>query len=289
MSALNILVLFVLMSCSKSSVEDPGNNKSDDDSIIVNPLNGYEKMWEDDFEAEAINTDYWTVGSLRDANTGDLVPGAKGDHLLNDDYAGYITNEDVYLEDGALVLRNQKRNYIGANPNGNYDYTSGWIMSMHKVYLNKGYIEIKAKFPSGKKVWPALWLIAEDLIWGPEWDMFEYFGQKDDKSDIMGTHLAVGSWPDIEWHTSWINYFDIQYNCEEWHVYGFEWTETEANFFIDGDKVNTIKASDVSNWPNEDMYLVLNNGVSTKSSEGNTIWPNYLKIDYIEIYKKLQL
>ena len=58
-------------------------------------------------------------------------------------------------------------------------------------FLNKGYIEIKAKFPSGDKVWPALWLISEDLVWGPEWDMWEYFGEKQCWNRYYGTSFSL--------------------------------------------------------------------------------------------------
>ena len=79
------------------------------------------------------------------------MPGAAGDHLLNNKYAGYITEEDTYIEDGTLVLRNQKRPYEGESPQGQFEYTSGWVMSMHRVHLNKGYLEVQAQFPSGDK------------------------------------------------------------------------------------------------------------------------------------------
>ena len=79
------------------------------------------------------------------------MPGAAGDHLLSSSYAGYITEEDTYIENGSLVLRNQKRPYKGESPRGQYNYTSGWVMSMHRVHLNKGYVEARAQFPSGDK------------------------------------------------------------------------------------------------------------------------------------------
>ena len=79
------------------------------------------------------------------------MPGAVGDHLLGWQYAGYVTEEDTFVEDGALVLRNQKRSYEGQSPAGHFDYTSGWVMSMHKVHFNKGYLEIRAQFPTGDK------------------------------------------------------------------------------------------------------------------------------------------
>ena len=81
------------------------------------------------------------------------MPGAAGDHLLGFQYAGYITEEDTFVEDGALVLRNQKRSFEGQSPQGQFDYTSGWVMSMHKVHFNKGYMEVRAQFPSGDKGW----------------------------------------------------------------------------------------------------------------------------------------
>ena len=52
-----------------------------------------------------------------------------------------------------MVLRNQKRPYEGVSPEGHFDYTSSWVMSMHRVHFNKGFVQIKAQFPTGDKVW----------------------------------------------------------------------------------------------------------------------------------------
>ena len=106
--------------------------------------------WQDDFEGAEINTTNWVVASLRDPVSGDHL--GTGDHLLGYQYAGYITEEDTYVEDGSLVLRNQKRSYQGTSPQGEFDYTTGHVMSMHRVSFNKGYVEIRAQFPTGDKV-----------------------------------------------------------------------------------------------------------------------------------------
>lgn len=105
--------------------------------------------WQDDFEGTEINTTNWVVASLRDPVSGDHL--GTGDHLLGYQYAGYITEEDTYAEGGSLVLRNQKRSYQGTSPQGEFDYTSSWVMSMHRVHFNKGYVEIRAQFPTGDK------------------------------------------------------------------------------------------------------------------------------------------
>jgi beta-glucanase (GH16 family) len=254
---------------------------------------GYSLVWEDDFAGPGIDTASWVVASLRDPATGDLVPGAAGDHLLNSSYAGYITEEDTFIENGALVLRNQKRTYEGQSPAGTYSYTSGWAMSMHRVHFNKGYVEIRAKFPSGDKVWPAMWLISEELRWCPEWDMWEYFGYREDQPapyDNMGTHLCYGAWPDQQWSSHFIQGYDAQHACGAWHVYGFEWTADEARWFLDGEQVHSVEAASLGSsqhlWPDEEMYIVLNNGQKTSSPDEDTVWPNRLEVDFIRLFQK---
>lgn len=259
-------------------------DRASDDSVLV--PEGYTLVFEDTFEDPELNSDYWTFG-LRDPETGNIVPGAHGDHLLNRNYDSYYTREDTYIEDNRLVLRNQRRSYEGSCPEGSYEYTSGWVMSMHKVYFNKGYFEFRAKFPAGDKVWPALWLIPESLTWPPEWDMFEYFGYRQDVGyDIMGLHLAIRPEQDVVWNDYWIHDFHEKYDQDEWHIYGFEWTEEGANWLINGELVHTLDASEVILYPDEEMYIVMNNGTRTRSPDENTVWPNYLEIDYVRVYQR---
>ena len=283
-------VIYTLYSCKGNQVTvsvDPVEEEVIQDKGGNFVPEGYTKIWEDHFDEATMNSANWTSGTLRDLESGDIVPGADGDHLLKDKYSGYMTEEDSYIEDKALVLRNQKRSYKGTSPAGDYEYTSGWVMSMHKVHFNKGYVEMRAQFPTGDKVWPALWLIAEDLVWGPEWDMFEYFGKNVEGDDVMGMHLFVGEYNSRWWNTDFIHDFDKNYDCEAWHIYGFEWTEEKAVWTIDGE----VKRELLSNiypkkWPNEEMYIVFNNEVQTYATDKTTQWPNYLKIDYVEIYQK---
>eukprot|EP00931_Biecheleriopsis_adriatica_P035136 TRINITY_DN20237_c0_g1_i1.p1 TRINITY_DN20237_c0_g1~~TRINITY_DN20237_c0_g1_i1.p1 ORF type:complete len:578 (-),score=55.32 TRINITY_DN20237_c0_g1_i1:126-1859(-) len=255
------------------------------DQSTPTDLSKYQLLWQDEFEGP-LDEDTWIVGSLRDPRSGDLVPGAVGENLLNWDYCAYITREDTYTENGSLVLRGQRRSYTGSSPAGDFQYTTGHVMTMHRIFLNKGYVEFRAKWPCGTKTWPALWLIAEDLTWGPEWDMWEYFGDRPDVGyDVMGMHLASQEWPNIRWHSSWIHSYSEHYDCSEWHIFGFEWTDSSAKWSIDGKLVHTLLRDATMQWPDEDMYLVLNNGAKTSSADEDTSWPNFLVIDYVRIYQ----
>lgn len=251
---------------------------------------GYAYFWGDTFDQPAIDPDKWVVGSLRDPRNGDLVPGAAGDHLLNRDYLGYVTPEDSFIEDGALVLLNQRRDVRGTSPEGVFHYTSGWVMSLNRAAFNKGYIEVRARFPAGDRVWPAIWLIPQRLNWGPEWDIWEYFGHRKDVGlDNMGLHLMTGNYARPHWNYHWLKNFHRDYDGGAWHVYGFEWVEDEARWWIDGRLVHTLRRADTKQperWPDEPMYLVLNNGVRRLSSENATTYPNRLVIDYLEVYTR---
>ena len=251
-------------------------------SAIGTPPPSYIKVWEDTFDGTSLDGNNWSLG-CKDDVSGNKIPGAAGTYLLNDGYDSYQTAEDVWVSGGNLYLQNQKRTYVGDDPAGTYEYTTGWINSMHKVYFNKGYVEFRAQFPSGDKVWPALWLIAEDLRWGPEWDMWEYFGYRSDYGyDTMHNHLLTGR---TNWYGDAIDLYDQTYDCESWHVYGFEWHEDYAKWYIDGVPGTQINSADVRRYPNEDMYFVLNNSTRTDSPDTNTTWPNYVVIDYVELYE----
>jgi len=286
-----LLFLFLLLACSQ---EDP---EPKPDLVPVNPVHqnylenpsAYEMKWKDNFDE--LNQSNWTIG-LKDSATGDMVPAQGGQYLLNDNYAGYITEEDSYVLDGALYLSNQKRSYTGTNPAGNYDYTSGWVMSMHKLVFNgtdKGiYLEVRAKFPTGDKVWPAIWLIPESIKWPPEIDVWEYFGKFFEWGyDEMYMRYIHGHYTNPTHHDKKISNFDKNYKCEDWHTYGFQWSSEKMIWSIDGAIVHTLeKGSQVTegDWPDEQMYVVMNNGVLTVVPDENTTWPNHLIIDYISLY-----
>ena len=143
------------------------------------------------------------------------------------------------------------------------------------------------------KIHAAMWLIAEDLFWGPEWDMWilnGYTSWLELPYDNMGTHLCFGEFPDQKWKNNWLERFCDTYICEEWHTYGFEWTDTEAKWFVDGELVHELSIEQLGDntdlWPNEEMYMYLNNGAFTAAPDETTVWPNYVKLDYVRLYKK---
>ncbi len=64
----------------------------------------------------------------------------------------YIMPEDAYIERGVLVLRCRK---AAGNAFGSYPYSEGFVHTSGKKNDTYGYVEMRARFPAGRGVWPA--------------------------------------------------------------------------------------------------------------------------------------
>ena len=96
----------------------------------------YSLSWQDAFST--FNTNNWSRGLECDSSAAHIIWNRAngGKCLLNDTYCSYVTDEDAYIENGSLVLRNQKRSYKGAFPARQFQYTCGWVNSMNKKFFN---------------------------------------------------------------------------------------------------------------------------------------------------------
>ena len=253
-------------------------------------------------EFDSFDSNHWSKGLKNDVDEQIRMiwnQHTGGENLLNDNYAGYIKDENTYVENGYLFLQNRKETVQGTDPVGTFEYTTGWVNSLHKINFNGTqksiYIEVKAKFPTGDKVWPAIWLIddSENRTWPPEIDIWEYFGKffNTNRNDEMYMRYIYGTWNNKEDHSYVIEDFQSIYNASsQWHIYGFNWTDSTMKWYIDQDLVHTkTNGLDIpsADWPDKPMCLVINNGLLNVVDEGNTIFPNTLLLDYIRIFETI--
>ena len=181
---------FVFNSCTgednsvNENVNTGDNNSNNNTNSSGYIPQNYSMIKEDNFSS--FNTENWSKGLTHDSDPTIRMkwnnnPG--GENLLNDNYAGYLMDNNVYVKNGMLYLENKKESISGTDPVGEFNYSTGWINSLQKINFNGTengiYIELKVKFPKGDKVWPAIWLIddSENRVWPPEIDIWEYFGQ----------------------------------------------------------------------------------------------------------------
>jgi len=219
-------ILLSILFCCFTLLSSCQNSDSDMDQEIIQeeeeqepesfvPEN-YQLTLSDDFNF--FNSQNWSKGLTHDEDPSIRMiwnQNTGGEHLLNDHYAGYLLDDNVYVNNGSLYLDNRKETIQGTNPVGTFEYSTGWINSLHKINFNGTengvYVEIKAKFPKGNKVWPAIWLVddSENRLWPPEVDIWEYFGKffNTNKTDQMYIRYIYGVWNDKHDHSVAINNF----------------------------------------------------------------------------------
>jgi beta-glucanase (GH16 family) len=61
---------------------------------------------------------------------------------------------------GLLTITAKAKPYLGSN------YTSSRMRSMFKGDWTNGRIEIRAKLPAGRGLWPAFWMLPTDNAYG---------------------------------------------------------------------------------------------------------------------------
>jgi hypothetical protein len=108
-----ISFLFVFVtSCNSqnnalSDATDDDLNESNSSTSPV--LANYELTVQDDFDF--FDTANWSKGLVHDADESIRMIWNKntgGEHLLNDNYDGYLIDDNVYANDGLLFLENRK-------------------------------------------------------------------------------------------------------------------------------------------------------------------------------------
>jgi hypothetical protein len=133
---------------------NPGDSVSGDDGWIIPSFSGYESAdsyegydlaWSDEFNGSQLNSSDWGY----DIGTGN---GGWGNNELQ-----YYTNRNLYLKDGFLVIRADEESFGGRS------YTSSRIKTQGKKNFQYGRIDIRARMPEGQGMWPALWMLGENI------------------------------------------------------------------------------------------------------------------------------
>ncbi len=183
---------------------------------------------------------------------------AVGEKWANNEAQQYTDlKENIFFNDQGLVLQATLRDNI---------IRSARIHTKDKFYFQYGKGEIVAKVPSGKGTWPALWMMPQFNEYGRwprsgEIDIMEHTGNQ---KDLL--YLCI--------HTEKYNhirkdqyFYTVKKDniADQFHTYGFEWTENEITYYIDGVKEHTYvrgeddKDSSHEGWPfDQPFYLIMN-------------------------------
>lgn len=240
---------------------------------------GYTLAWADEFNTPSLNLTDWSF------ENGDGCPGLCG--WGNNELEYYTSRpENLFFQDGKMIIEARKENYAGKN------YTSSKILTRGKKVFKYARIDIRAKLPKGKGIWPAFWLLPQHNVYGGwpksgEIDLMEMIGHEANRS--YGT-LHFGPGPGS---TQLGRNYTLPSGIfnDEFHVFSLEWKQDQIKWFIDGNLFSTYTIADfgTNNYPfNEDFFLIVNLAVGGNwpgSPDASTYFPQWLIVDYIRVYQ----
>lgn len=272
---LQILVVTISF-CGCSKDDNPAEAK---DSLNID---GYNLVWNDEFNGESIDSKKWG-------------------HEINADGGGnnelqYYTDrtENSYVKDGKLFIVAIKEDFSG--PEGNRQYTSARLRTANKGDWKYGRFEIKAKLPYGQGLWPAIWMLPTDWVYGGwaasgEIDIMELLGHEPDR--VYGTLHYGGSWPNNT-HTGDSYKLSQGSFAGDFHVFRLDWEENEIRWYVDGVLYETQKNWYTSGqeYPapfDQRFHMLLNVAVGGNwpgSPNLSTPFPQIMEVDYVRVYQK---
>ena len=271
-----ITLCFFFFACSEE--EMVSQNKETNDWEIE----GWNIVWQDEFDKDSLDLTKWS----REI----------GGHGWGNNELQFYTDSDSnsYVENGNLTLKAQVvPQGIGSSKGLRY-YSSARLRTYGKGDWKYGRIEVKAKVASGQGIWPAIWMLPTDWLFGGwpssgEIDIMEHVGY-----DLGVVHGSV--------HTEAYNHkINTQRSSArkianvdtEFHVYSIIWDKDKISFFIDDVQYFLFENDQQGNyktWPfDQRFHLLINIAVGGDwpgNPDNSTNFPRKMLVDYVRVYEK---
>ena len=241
----------------------------------------YELVWSDEFEGETIDESKWSFDIGDGCDRGICGWGNRELQYYTDD------PDNAYVSNGNLIIRALKK------PTMDYAYSSARMVTKNKGDWKFGRIDARARLPIGQGLWPAIWMLPTDNVYGGwptsgEIDIMELIGSE--PSTVLGT---------IHWgHDTrrfQSSYYDLETGTfdQDFHVFSTIWTEDCIQFLVDDipyGEVNTRSTTQPSTWPfDQDFHLIMNIAVggNLPGDPSPTLsFPRVMQVDYVRVYQK---
>ena len=258
-------------------VDRPTNDGVPPSSGYTTPMSypGYSLVWNDEFNGSALSTADWNY----EIGTGN---GGWGNNELQ-----YYREENTSVNNGILTIQAKKEFF-----NGN-SYTSSRITTQNKQSFQYGRIDIRASLPFGQGLWPALWMLGDNITsvgWPScgEIDIMELVGGDNTDNEVHGT--AHWEFNGARAQSGGSNRLPNGTFAHEFHVFSIIWDNQKIEWYRDDIKYKTldITPADLSEFQNK-FFLIFNVAVGGDwpgSPNASTQFLQYMFVDYVRVFQK---
>lgn len=242
-------------------------------------------VWSDEFNGPD--------GSLPDARKWSFVTGGNG---FGNRELQYYTDRAInaHRQHGNLVIQANRESLTG--PDGvTREFTSARLKTAGRFSQTYGRFEARLKLPSGRGLWPAFWLLGDEISqvgWPAcgEIDIMELVGSA--PSTILGTIHGPGYSGDKGLSTKFTLAREKRFS-DAFHVFAVEWEPGVIRFYVDDHLYATRTTADIpagARWVfDKPFFIILNVAVGGNlpgAPDGSTRFPQRMLVDYVRAYSR---
>lgn len=238
---------------------------------------GFQLVWHDEFDGGTVDPDNWVF------ETGTGCPALCG---WGNNELQYYRQQNAWVSDGILTIEARRENFQGSL------YTSARMKTQGKRSFKYGRIDIRALLPKGQGIWPALWMLGNDitLVGWPrcgEIDIMEMIGGSGRENQVHGTlhwdyngHVSAGGSYTLPSGTF----------AREYHVFSIIWDETRIRWFVNDNQFHVIDITPghMSEF-HQEFFLLFNVAVGGNwpgNPDATTTFPQQMRVDYIRVFQR---
>ena len=279
----------ILSLCALIAILSVAINCFSQNPVTPPTSDGWTMVWSDEFNGPN--------GSPVDRTKWVADTGGKnwGNHELE-----YYTDrsENASILDGTLVIRALQENYTG--PDGvERNYTSARLKTLGKFSQTYGRFEARIKIPYGQGIWPAFWLLGDDIEkvgWRAcgEIDIMENIGKE--PTTIHGSIHGPEYIDAIVLQTPYNLSSPLSGQrrfADDFHIFGIEWDSESVRFYVDKDVYARRTRADLKpgwKWAfDKPFFLILNLAVGGDwpgNPDSTTVFPQSMLVDYVRVYQR---
>ncbi len=237
----------------------------------------YDLVWNDEFDGNSLSND-WVH------ETGDGCPSLCG---WGNNELQYYRSENAWVADDVLTIEARAENVSGRN------YTSSRIKTQNRQSFQYGRVDIRALLPRGQGMWPALWMLGNNIpaVGWPkcgEIDIMELIGGGQGKDNRVHGTLH---W-DYDGHVQAGGAYTLASGdfADEYHVFTILWDEFTIKWLVNDIEYHTIDITPfhMSEF-HQEFFFIFNVAVGGNwpgNPDNTTIFPQQMKVDYIRVFQK---
>ncbi len=252
-------------------------------------LENWQLMWSDEFDGKSIDTNKWSF---------EIGNGPLGNGWGNNEMEYYTDDPDnAFVEDGKLIIRALRR-YVTDNGRVN-KYTSARMITKGKFSTpGSCRIDVMAKLPQGKGIWPAIWMLGDnfgaipwpdcgeidimELIGHEPWKVYGTVHGPESAGSGIGGSFVLNEATNGNRFSYGFHKFSVEIKPETVEFY----VDDVIYFIANKDKVQYDWGDD--EWVyNSPFFLILNLAVGGNwpgNPNDTTVFPQQMEVDYVRVY-----